>query len=77
MVAWLVYALGVAVLGFFDAWFALALALVLGVEVFLVPLVSALANRARIERRKTLKNELYGELTDNVLGCLLYTSRCV
>lgn len=68
VVAWLVYALGVAVLGFFDAWFALALALVLGVEVFLVPLVSALANRARIERRKTLKNELYGELTDNVLG---------
>ena len=64
----IVYALGVAVLGFFDAWFALALALVLGVEVFLVPLVSALANRARIERRKTLKNELYGELTDNVLG---------
>lgn len=68
VVAWLVYALGVAVLGFFDAWFALALALVLGVEVFLVPLVSALANRARIERRKALKNELYGELTDNVLG---------
>ena len=62
-VAWLVYALG-----FFDAWFALALALVLGVEVFLVPLVSALANRVRIERRKALKNELYGELTDNVLG---------
>ena len=33
-----------------------------------MPLVSALANRVRIERRKALKNELYGELTDNVLG---------
>lgn len=68
VVAWLVYTLGVAVLGFFDIWFALTLALVLGVELFLVPLVSALVNRAHIERRKAMKNELYGELTDNVLG---------
>lgn len=68
VVAWLVYALIVVVLGLFSVPFALALALVLGVEVFLVPLVSALANRAHIERRKALKNELYSELTDNVLG---------
>ena len=68
VVAWLVYALAVAVLGFFSPLFALALALVLGVEVFLVPLVSMLANRSRTMRRKALKNELYGELTDNVLG---------
>ncbi|HIW77191.1 MULTISPECIES: thiol reductant ABC exporter subunit CydC [Gordonibacter] len=67
-VALLVYALGIVVLGLFSPWFALVLALVLGVEVFLVPLVSVLANRARIERRKALKNNLYGELTDNVLG---------
>lgn len=68
VVAWLVYALAVIALGLFSPWFALAFALVLGVEVFLVPLVSMLANRARVERRKAMKNELYGELTDNVLG---------
>ena len=42
--------------------------LVLGTAVFLVPLVSVLANAARQARHKQMKNELYAELADNVLG---------
>ncbi|MEQ3364055.1 thiol reductant ABC exporter subunit CydC [Raoultibacter massiliensis] len=68
IVAYLLYIVIVIGLGFFSLWFALAVLLVLGVIVFLVPLVSALANGARLMRRKAMKNELYSELTDNVLG---------
>lgn len=68
IVAWLLYFAIVIGLGFFSVWFALAMLLVLGVVVFLAPLVSALVNGARNAKRKAMKNELYSELTDNVLG---------
>lgn len=68
IVAYLLYFVLIVGLGFFSLWFALAMMLVLGVVVFFVPLVSALLNRARIEKRKAMKHALYGELTDNVLG---------
>lgn len=68
IVAWLLYFVLIVALGFFSVWFALAMLLVLGVVVFLVPLVSALVNGARNAKRKAMKNELYRELTDNVLG---------
>lgn len=68
VVAWLLTVVVVAVLGFFSLWFALAMLLALLVVVALVPLVSVLATRARVARRKAMKNELYRELTDNVLG---------
>lgn len=68
IVAYLLYIVLIASLGFFSLGFALAMLLVLGVVVFLVPLVSALMNRARIEKRKAMKQALYGSLTDNVLG---------
>lgn len=68
IVAWLLYFVIVVGLGFFSAWFALAMLLALGVIVFLLPLVSALVNGARNAKRKAMKNELYSELTDNVLG---------
>lgn len=67
-VAWLLYVAVVACLGWFSLWLALAMLLVLGVAVFLVPLVSVLANAARQARHKQMKNELYAELADNVLG---------
>lgn len=68
IVAYLLYVVIVAGLGFFSLWFALAILLVLGVIVFVFPLVSALVNGARNAKRKAMKNELYSELTDNVLG---------
>lgn len=68
VVAWLLYVVLIACLGWFSLWLALAMLLVLGVAVFLVPLVSVLANAARQARHKRMKNELYAELADNVLG---------
>ncbi len=68
IVAWILYAIVIVALGFFSLWIACAMLLVIGTSVLLVPLVSGLINGARTMRRKTLKNELYAELTDNVLG---------
>lgn len=68
LIAWLLYAVLVIALGFFSLWFALVMALLLGITVFVVPLVSVLVNGARQTKRKLLRNELYAELTDNVLG---------
>ena len=51
IVAWLLYFAIVIGLGFFSVWFALAMLLVLGVVVFLAPLVSALVNGARNAKR--------------------------
>ena len=67
-VAWLLYVALVACLGWLSLRLALAMLLVLGVAVFLVPLVSVLANAARQARCKQMRNELYAALTDNVLG---------
>lgn len=61
--------LGVSVvLGFFSPWFGLAMLLVLGVVVVLVPCVSVLVNGARQMRRDALTSELYARATDDVLG---------
>lgn len=68
VIAWLLYAAVIAALGCFDGRFALVMLLVLGVTVFLMPLASLLANRARMERRKAGTDRLYRTLTDNVLG---------
>lgn len=68
VIGWLLYVVLVVALGFFSVPLALALALVLGVVVFLIPLVSLLVNGARQMRYKQMKNDLYAELTDNVLG---------
>lgn len=68
VVALLIYAGAVAALGFFSLWIACAMLLILGVLVFVVPLVSVICNGARQAKLKELRNELYAELTDNVLG---------
>ena len=68
VIAWLLWAALVALLGVFDVWFALGMLLIIGANVTLVPLLSVLANGARQARAKALRNQLYGELTDNVLG---------
>ncbi|CAM4107201.1 thiol reductant ABC exporter subunit CydC [Streptococcus penaeicida] len=68
IIAWLLYAFVIIGVGYFSWWFALLLLIYLGVLVFVFPLWSVLINGARQEREKALKNHLYTDLTDNVLG---------
>lgn len=68
IIAWVLAVLLVVILGMFSLWFALFMGLMLFVVVVLVPLVSALVNGVRMSRGKAMKNELYVQLTDNILG---------
>lgn len=68
VIAWLLYVIVVLALGVFDVAVAASMALLLGVVVFVLPVVSVCVNGARLERSKALKARLYAELTDNVLG---------
>lgn len=68
VIAWVLYVLVVVALGVFDVAVALAMALLLGVVVFVLPAVSLCVNGARLERAKVVKAQLYAELADNVLG---------
>lgn len=55
-------------LGYFDLWFALLMLLLLLVEAIVIPLASVAIEAGRREYQKSLKNNLYTDLTDNVLG---------
>ncbi|MFD0898163.1 thiol reductant ABC exporter subunit CydC [Loigolactobacillus binensis] len=68
LISWLLYVLIVIALGFFNWFFALAIALLLAVIIFLLPLVSVAVLGARVERRKQLRHDLYTDMTDDVLG---------
>lgn len=68
IIAWILYTFVVIGLGFYSLWFALVMALLLFVVVFVFPLYSVLLNGARQEKEKQLKNALYTDLTDNVMG---------
>jgi ATP-binding cassette subfamily C protein CydC len=68
VIAWILYAFLIIGLGYFSWWFALVMALMLFIVTFLLPLWSVLVNGARQEKEKQLKNALYTDLTDNVLG---------
>lgn len=68
VIAWILYVVLIIGLGFFSVWFALIMALLLFVQLGLFPLVAIIVNGAKQERQKVLKNELYTELTDNILG---------
>lgn len=68
LIAWLLYILIVIALGYFSWWFALVMLVLFGILVVVMPLYSLLINGARQTREKVIKNQLYRELTDNVLG---------
>ncbi|KAF1295605.1 thiol reductant ABC exporter subunit CydC [Enterococcus sp. JM4C] len=68
IIAWLLYVFIIIGLGVFSWWFALVMLLLLGIVLFLLPLWSVLVNGARQEKEKQMKNLLYTDLTDNVLG---------
>lgn len=66
--AWLLYLVAIIALGFFTVPVACAMALMLGVALFVMPLVSVCANGARLMRAKAITSKLYDDLSDNVLG---------
>lgn len=68
IIAVILYAFIVIAVGMFSIFFALYLALLLFILVIVLPVWSVVVNGARQEREKTLKTELYTDLTDNVLG---------
>ncbi len=68
IIALILYAFIVIAVGVFSIFFALYLALLLFILVIVLPVWSVVVNGARQEREKTLKTELYTNLTDNVLG---------
>lgn len=68
IIALILYAFIVIAVGVFSIFFALYLALLLFILVIVLPVWSVVVNGARQEREKTLKTELYTDLTDNILG---------
>ncbi|MBP2099451.1 thiol reductant ABC exporter subunit CydC [Enterococcus rivorum] len=68
VIAWILYVFLIIGLGLFSWWFGLCMLLLLGIAIFLLPAVSVLVNGARQEKQKVAKNELYKNLTDNILG---------
>lgn len=78
VVALLVWFALLAIAGFLSLALLAALFLTLGAVVVLAPLVSVIACGARRMRIKACRNELYAELTDNVLGVSdwVFSQRC-
>ncbi|EHI68924.1 thiol reductant ABC exporter subunit CydC [Streptococcus ictaluri] len=67
-IAWLLYVFLVVALGFFSIWFSLFMAFYLLILLLVFPLWSVLVNGARQKKEKLLKEALYTDLTDNVMG---------
>lgn len=65
------YILGLIVIilmGIFSWFYALLLLLLFIVEIFLIPLISVNIEGARRYRQKAINNQLYVDLTDNIMG---------
>ncbi|WP_295731093.1 thiol reductant ABC exporter subunit CydC [uncultured Limosilactobacillus sp.] len=67
-VAWGLYALIVVAFGVLSPLMGLWMLIVFGLIIFGIPIWSILVNGARQERAKQLKDQLYVDLTDNVMG---------
>lgn len=68
VIAYALYAVFLFFLGMFSIHLALLMLVLLGVVVFVVPLLSVLWQGSYQQQIKQLRNSLYTELTDNVLG---------
>lgn len=68
LIAWLLYVVIVIGLGCFSWSYALLVAVYFLTIILAMPLWSIMVNGARQSREKALKNNLYTDLTDNVLG---------
>lgn len=63
-----IYTIMIAVFGIFDITFAIMMALMLGVLVFLVPIISFYMTRSHHTTMKRQRNKLYQHLTDAIFG---------
>ncbi|EFR31809.1 thiol reductant ABC exporter subunit CydC [Eremococcus coleocola] len=68
IIAWILYFFIVVALGFVSLPFAIFVLLYFALILLALPLWSVLANGTRQSQEKTIKNALYTDLTDNVLG---------
>ncbi len=68
MVSWGLYAIIVVALGFLSPLMGLWMLVIFGLMIIAIPLWSVLINGARQEYEKKAKDQLYVNLTDNVLG---------
>lgn len=68
LVAWGLYAVIVVAMGFLSPLMGLWLLLLFGLVIFAIPCWSVLVNGARQEYQKQVKDQLYVDLTDNILG---------
>ncbi|WP_129045536.1 thiol reductant ABC exporter subunit CydC [Companilactobacillus metriopterae] len=68
VVAYLLSLFGSIAIGVFSPIFGLIIFLLILVEIFVVPVFSVLIESARREKQKSIKANLYSELTDNILG---------
>lgn len=64
----IIYSMTVGVFGYFDLAFAVIMALMLGIIIFLVPLVSFYVTRDHHTSKKQRRNKLYEQLTDAIFG---------
>lgn len=67
-IAWILGLILVIAFGVFSWWTGLLVLLILVAELVVVPLVSVSANGAHQAKHKTLKTQLYADLTDDVMG---------
>ena len=68
VIAWIVGLFLVIGFGLFTWWMGVIVLVLLALELFVVPLVSASVNGARQAKHKALKASLYTEITDDTLG---------
>lgn len=68
IIGWTLYVVVVILTGFFSIFFGLSMLVLFGFVVFAIPMWSVAANGARHAKAKVMRNNLYGNLTDNVLG---------
>lgn len=67
-IAWILGLILVIAFGVFSWWTGLLVLLILVAELVVVPLVSVSVNGAHQAKHKTLKTQLYADLTDDVMG---------
>ena len=68
LVAWVVFAAGFIGMGMFDFSFALTMGLLIGLILFVFPMIALSVSHLKQRRMKQLKNRLYQQLTDAILG---------
>lgn len=68
VIAYLLTIIGSLALGIFNPAFGFFVFLLLFIEVFIVPLISVTIESARRAYQKSVKSDLYVQLTDNILG---------